>query len=88
MSTVKEEESKLKKRFRLVGWVVGGAGIAVIIGAIPFLSPALRRICLPYVPATPTQLSRVISIVGGAPKHVIDVGSGDGRIVRCIIINI
>ena len=45
------------------------------------MSPALRRICLPYVPATPSQISNVVLALKGRGGSVLDIGSGDGRIV-------
>lgn len=35
----------------------GGAGVALLAICAPFVVPAFRRICLPYVPATTTQAS-------------------------------
>ena len=35
--------------------VFGGAGVALLVGALPFVLPALRKYCLPYVPATTVQ---------------------------------
>ena len=44
-------------------WVVIGACASVTTAIVtllwPFVSPALRRVCLPYVPATPTQVGRL-----------------------------
>lgn len=47
----------------------------------PFVLPALRKICLPYVPATTIQVSNVIKALRGRNGQLIDLGSGDGRIV-------
>lgn len=57
-----------------------------------FLAPAFRRICLPFVPATPHQIETVARILLGAQKKyrlqtlgsVVDLGSGDGRVVSFI----
>lgn len=59
--------------------------------AWPFLAPALRRHCLPYVPASDAQVRNVIaalrlppgaaSTVRSGPRRFVDLGSGDGRIV-------
>ncbi|GMT19366.1 hypothetical protein PFISCL1PPCAC_10663 [Pristionchus fissidentatus] len=71
----------------IVAGVAGGLGIAVTLAAIPFVSPALRRVCIPYVPATPNQLANVTRALGRTglnPKELsplIDLGSGDGRVV-------
>ena len=76
-----DKDNKWTKRAKWLGWIIGGAGIGIMIGVIPFISPALRKYCLPYVPATPSQISRVKSILTGPPKRIVDLGSGDGRVV-------
>lgn len=48
----------------------------------PFVSPALRRVCLPYVPATTSQVNNVLLALRGRHGSLLDLGSGDGRIVR------
>ncbi|GMR42468.1 hypothetical protein PMAYCL1PPCAC_12663, partial [Pristionchus mayeri] len=71
----------------IVAGVAGGVALAVSLAAIPFLTPALRKVCIPYVPATPTQLANVTRALGRTgltPKELgplIDLGSGDGRVV-------
>lgn len=63
----------------------GATGFITMAIATPFVLPALRRHCLPYVPATDTQLS---NLTRAFKKHAskggdfLDVGSGDGRICR------
>ena len=53
--------------------------------AVPFLTPALRRHALPYVPATREQLDNIFYLLKQYStkqrRHLIDLGSGDGRIV-------
>ncbi|KAI1280828.1 hypothetical protein HDE_13806 [Halotydeus destructor] len=59
---------------------ISGAGLLTI--AFPFVKPGFRKICLPYVPATDVQVANVLK---GLPKKtgsLIDLGSGDGRIVH------
>ncbi|KAF8358852.1 hypothetical protein PRIPAC_93847, partial [Pristionchus pacificus] len=71
----------------LVAGVAGGIGLAVSLAAIPFLTPALRKVCIPYVPATPNQLANVVRALGRTGLTtkelgpLIDLGSGDGRVV-------
>ena len=43
----------------IVAGIVGGVGLAVTALAVPFVAPALRKVCIPYVPATPAQLQNV-----------------------------
>ncbi|OQR71556.1 protein FAM173B-like [Tropilaelaps mercedesae] len=66
----------------------------------PFVLPAFRKICLPYVPATSTQassdldklnrvshfqISNVLNALKGRRcKSIVDLGSGDGRIVTTL----
>lgn len=60
------------------------SGLTVL--AVPFLTPALRRHALPYVPATRIQLDNIFHLLkqySSKPRdHLIDLGSGDGRIVK------
>lgn len=75
---------------------VGAAAIGFSIAAIPFLTPALRSHALPYVPATNKQIENVFKALKqySLERHLtkiapsknnivklIDLGSGDGRIV-------
>merc|ERR1719158_2357808 len=68
----------------ILAGIVGGAGIAITTICVPFVLPALRAVCLPYVPATTTQLTNVSRALGVArtATHptLVDIGSGDGRI--------
>lgn len=73
----------VKKRnwgFLLTG-VVGGTLVAVYAVATPFLTPALRKICLPFVPATTKQIENVVKMLHCRRGPLVDIGSGDGRIV-------
>lgn len=67
--------------YKLVSSVSGGAAIALSIVCTPFVLPALRRICLPFVPATPLQIKNVFTALKDRSGSLIDLGSGDGRIV-------
>lgn len=59
---------------------IGGTALAVTGVSWAFLAPALRKVCLPYVPASDQQVRAVVRALDGC-KAVIDLGSGDGRIV-------
>ncbi|XP_016042532.1 ATP synthase subunit C lysine N-methyltransferase isoform X2 [Erinaceus europaeus] len=66
----------------LLGAAVLGAALAGLHAvAVPFLAPALRRVCLPFVPATPRQLDNVLRLLPKRPGPLVDIGSGDGRVV-------
>jgi SAM-dependent methyltransferase len=75
---------------------LGCVAIGFSIATIPFLTPALRKHTLPYIPATPKQIKNVFKSIklysnnknltntlptkANSPK-LVDLGSGDGRIV-------
>ncbi|CAG2107331.1 unnamed protein product [Medioppia subpectinata] len=62
--------------------VFGGVGVGLLAISLPFVWPALRRQVLPYIPATTSQVQNVLTLVQRSrPKTVIDLGSGDGRLV-------
>nr|XP_044995215.1 ATP synthase subunit C lysine N-methyltransferase isoform X2 [Jaculus jaculus] len=65
----------------LIPGIVGGALVAVYAIATPFLTPALRKLCLPFVPATPKQVENVVKMLQRRSGSLVDIGSGDGRIV-------
>ncbi|XP_058536077.1 ATP synthase subunit C lysine N-methyltransferase isoform X1 [Ochotona princeps] len=77
------EASSLKRSswgFLLTG-VVGGTLVTLYAVVTPFVTPALRKICLPFVPATPKQVENVLKMLQCRSGSVVDIGSGDGRIV-------
>jgi hypothetical protein len=97
MSTATSEPKKNESRFGFYS-AVGIAALAIggSIAAIPFLTPAMRRHALPYIPATPKQISNVFKAIRTYREannlsylnpsktnqvKLIDLGSGDGRIV-------
>lgn len=81
---LKSKRPKLSKTGKIV-LGIGAATAAVVYGvAIPFVLPGFRRICLPFVPATDTQINAVITCLKGRRGSLIDLGSGDGRIVHQI----
>uniref|UniRef100_A0A671DUH1 ATP synthase c subunit lysine N-methyltransferase n=1 Tax=Rhinolophus ferrumequinum TaxID=59479 RepID=A0A671DUH1_RHIFE len=65
----------------LVTGVVGGTLVAVYAVATPFITPALRKICLPFVPATTKQIENVVKMLRSGRGPLVDIGSGDGRIM-------
>lgn len=54
-------------------------GLSVI--CVPFVSPALRKFCLPYIPATKQQINNIFKALECQKGTLLDIGSGDGRIV-------
>lgn len=74
--------SSIKKRVGLiVTCALGGSLVTLYAVAGPFVAPALRKVCLPFVPATNTQVRNVLSVLRSRPGTLVDIGSGDGRIV-------
>uniref|UniRef100_A0A674ICV0 ATP synthase subunit C lysine N-methyltransferase n=1 Tax=Terrapene triunguis TaxID=2587831 RepID=A0A674ICV0_9SAUR len=65
----------------LVTGIVGGTLVVLYAVATPFITPALRKICLPFVPATSTQIENVLKMLQYRSGSLVDIGSGDGRIV-------
>lgn len=68
----------------LAAGVVGASAIGISVMTLPFVTPAFRRICIPYVPASSQQISNVMQLLKRVEKPVdpvIDLGSGDGRVV-------
>lgn len=69
----------------IVGSVFGVAGFALVALSVPFVLPAIRKHCLPYVPATDDQLSNLSKLFrkhSSKGGNFLDIGSGDGRICR------
>ncbi|KAI6661378.1 hypothetical protein LOD99_9961 [Oopsacas minuta] len=56
---------------------------------LPFISPATRKYCIPYIPATNKQVNNLLKICKQINSQhsnadgikVCDLGSGDGRII-------
>ena len=88
LSLVETKESEVKKPKSLTGLFLAGATGLTALGisalCFPFVAPALRRVCLPYVPASTSQVENVVKALtlSKAKGRLIDLGSGDGRIVR------
>lgn len=64
--------------------IFGGLSFIAVAATIPFLIPAIRKIVLPFVPATNTQIANLKKALTGKKGTLIDLGSGDGRIVSDI----
>lgn len=76
-----DRRERIRRLGMAVGCGIGGIGAGIMLLVLPFVTPAFRRFALPYVPATPAQLERVVSYVRGRRGKVVDLGSGDGRVV-------
>ncbi|XP_067323860.1 ATP synthase subunit C lysine N-methyltransferase isoform X2 [Anolis sagrei] len=78
---IPSEGSKQKKWGILLTGVIGGTLVALYSVVTPFIAPALRKHCLPFVPATSKQIENVLNTLKGRNGSLVDIGSGDGRIV-------
>uniref|UniRef100_A0A665WFI6 FATP synthase c subunit lysine N-methyltransferase n=1 Tax=Echeneis naucrates TaxID=173247 RepID=A0A665WFI6_ECHNA len=81
-SDVPETGTGTRSRLGLiVTGLVGVSVVALYAVAAPFVAPALRKICLPFVPATTAQVDNVFAVLRARTGTLVDIGSGDGRIV-------
>lgn len=85
LELLQNSETKISTELSSTGkvliYVTGGVALGISLICIPFTVPALRKVCLPYVPATTEQLLGVSKALAGRSGKLLDVGSGDGRIV-------
>ncbi|KAJ8279717.1 hypothetical protein COCON_G00067830 [Conger conger] len=82
MQVTSGHDGSNKKRWGLIATgIVGGSLVALYAIATPFVTPALRKVCLPFVPATPAQIENVLKVLQQGTGTLVDIGSGDGRIV-------
>lgn len=71
----------------IIACTIGASAIGITALSIPFVSPAFRRVCIPYVPASDAQIQNVMRLLKKVPlpaDPIIDLGSGDGRVVSAI----
>ena len=73
---------------KYIGGFFGLVSLGLISVALPFTFPAFRRFCLPYVPATDQQVKNILYSLKNRPNKgtLIDLGSGDGRVVSCSLL--
>ncbi|XP_071836095.1 ATP synthase subunit C lysine N-methyltransferase-like [Apostichopus japonicus] len=67
----------------LVGFT-GAVAVGLSVISAPFVLPAFRKFCLPYIPATNEQVRNVLTALKNNSQkgsRLADLGSGDGRIV-------
>ncbi|XP_078125960.1 adenine nucleotide translocase lysine N-methyltransferase [Sander vitreus] len=71
------------------GWgvaqIAAGSGLAVYAMWVGILQPGFRKVPLrlqvPYIPASKAQVDHVMTLLRGRKGGLVDLGSGDGRIV-------
>ncbi|GAA50615.1 protein FAM173B [Clonorchis sinensis] len=93
MNELTISDSNSGKRVHPYRWgVISGCGLTVACLTYTlsaFIAPAFRRVCLPFVPATPVQLDNIAKILLTQRKSacsstlgpIVDLGSGDGRVM-------
>ncbi|KAJ0000864.1 hypothetical protein NQD34_005884 [Periophthalmus magnuspinnatus] len=68
-----------------VAQIAAGTGLAVYAMWVGILQPGFRRVPLklqvPYIPASKSQVRNVMTLLKGRKGGIVDLGSGDGRIV-------
>ena len=91
---LQQENKMLKKSLfgKVVLGITGATALGIVLGTAPFVTPALRKICLPYVPATERQVTNIIKMAKTSKRQgstVVDLGSGDGRVASfslCLVL--
>jgi len=78
-----------------VSLAIGATALGLTAISLPFVTPAFRRVCIPYVPATDAQIQNILKLLDNYRKFsqpaladgskLIDLGSGDGRVVSPFI---
>lgn len=86
MENLLESKTQTKSGSSLGKILIGACGFAAVgisIVCFPFVSPAFRKFTLPFIPATDNQLRNILSVLpkNSVNKRLLDIGSGDGRIV-------
>nr|XP_061804981.1 adenine nucleotide translocase lysine N-methyltransferase-like [Nerophis lumbriciformis] len=68
-----------------VAQIAAGTGLAVYAVWVGLLQPGFRKVPLrlqvPYIPASAVQVRNVMTLLRGRKGILVDLGSGDGRIV-------
>ncbi|KAK4878794.1 hypothetical protein RN001_011300 [Aquatica leii] len=81
MDEINLTDNKLNTFGKVLAAVTGVCAFGICAIAVPFVTPALRKHCLPYVPATDAQIKNILVALKHRKGKVVDLGSGDGRIV-------
>ncbi|KAM9780040.1 adenine nucleotide translocase lysine N-methyltransferase [Neosynchiropus ocellatus] len=72
-------------KFWDVAQIAVGTGLAVYAMWAGILQPGFRKVPLklqvPYIPASKAQVQNVMTLLKGRKGNLVDLGSGDGRIV-------
>jgi len=80
------EPKKLTSAGKILLGISGALFVGFNVVAVPFVAPGLRKICLPFLPANPAQVQNVLKALSGRRGTLLDIGSGDGRIVSVSIL--
>ncbi|XP_054463876.1 adenine nucleotide translocase lysine N-methyltransferase [Anoplopoma fimbria] len=77
------------RKKQLGGWgvaqIAAGTGLTVYAIWVGIIQPGFRKVPLrlqvPYIPASRAQVAHVMTLLRGRKGGLVDLGSGDGRIV-------
>ena len=82
-----QEDNKIPKKSCKFGKVVvgitGGTALGIVLVNVPFVTQALRKIFLSYVPATERQVANITKPAKTSKRQrstMVDLGSGHGRV--------
>jgi hypothetical protein len=80
-SNASDSKSTRKTVVNSILGLTGGVLVAGIAITVPFVIPALRKVALPYIPTSEEQVKNVLHFIRKTHGKLIDLGSGDGRLV-------
>ncbi|KAJ7354769.1 hypothetical protein OS493_030546 [Desmophyllum pertusum] len=69
---LQQDEKKPQKSSKLgkvILGITGAAAVGLVLVTTPFLTPALRKICLPYVPATERQVANIMRMAQASKRQ-------------------
>ena len=82
-----QEDNKISKKSckfgNVVDGITGATALGIVLVNVPFVTQALRKICLPYVPATERQVANITKPAKTSKRQgstMVDLGSGNGRV--------
>ncbi|KAJ8969564.1 hypothetical protein NQ314_001685 [Rhamnusium bicolor] len=64
-SSTKASSQRVTTIGKLLVGITGGVALGLTVICAPFVSPALRKFCLPYIPATTEQVANILKALKG-----------------------
>ena len=74
---------------KVVVGITGTTALGILPFTVSFVTPALRKNCLPYVPATERQVANIIKMAKTSKRQGltrVDLDSGNGRVASFSLI--